>query len=198
MSVTSPLAHWLAAHIPLGSRVLDLGCGNGDLLAHLQTHNRITGYGIDIEFDNIKTCIQRGLAAYQGDIDEGLQEFGDQRFDYVILSQTLQQVKHPTRVLHEMLRVGQYGMVTFPNFAYWRNRWHLLQGVTPVTDALPYRWDNTPNIRVITLRDFQSMCQREGFQMRMLQPDGTTRSMGWRDNWQCEYGICCLSKGIAS
>jgi len=196
--MTPPLADWLASHIPVGSRVLDLGCGNGDLLAHLQTHNHITGYGIDIEFDNIKTCIKRGLAAYQGDIDEGLQEFGDQRFDYVVLSQTLQQVKHPTRVLHEMLRVGQYGMVTFPNFAYWRNRWQVCQGVTPVTAALPYRWDNTPNIRVITLLDFEAMCQREGFQMGMLQPDGTTRPMGWADNLRCEYGICRLSKGVAS
>ena len=196
--MSSPMAHWLASHIPLGSRVLDLGCGNGDLLAHLQTHKQITGYGIDIEFENIKTCIQRGLAAYQGDIDEGLQEFGDQRFDYVLLSQTLQQVKRPTKVLHEMLRVGRYGMVTFPNFGYWRNRWQLLQGITPVTHALPYRWDNTPNIRVITLLDFQAMCQREGFNMTMLQADGTTRSMGWLDNMRCEYGICCLSKGISS
>ena len=155
----------LIALVEPNSRVLDLGCGKGDVLQRLQDEKSVHGYGIDIEFDNILSCTKKNIAVFQGDIDEGLQEFGSHAFDYVILSQTLQQVKRPLFVLSEMLRVGKRGIVIFPNFAHWRIRFQLLFGLTPRTGALPYKWYNTPNIRVVTIQDFHAICKKKGFKI---------------------------------
>jgi len=161
-------ALWMSKLIDLvepQSRVLDLGCGKGDVLQRLQEEKSVHGYGIDIEFDNILRCTKKGIAVFQGDIDEGLKEFGGHAFDYVILSQTLQQVKLPLFVLSEMLRVGRRGIVIFPNFAHWRIRFQLFFGMTPRTGALPYHWYNTPNIRVVTIQDFHAICAQKGYRI---------------------------------
>lgn len=194
MTLHTAMLDRLFQHIPPGARVLDLGCGTGDALIRLQEKKHVSGYGIDIELPNIQACIKRGLAVYHGDIDEGLQELGSNRFDYAILSQTLQQVKHPIRVLSEMLRVAQYGLVTFPNFAHWKNRIQVMTGITPVTPALPYHWYNTPNIRVITILDFMRMCQSEQIEARVLRPNGTLTPLNSMDNLLSEYGFFRISK----
>ncbi len=148
-----------------GAKVLDLGCGTGELLETLFTKKGVKGYGIDINFENILACVKRGIPVYQGDIDEGLKGFSSQSYDYVILSQTIQQVHKPSFVLSEMLRVGKKGIIIFPNFAHWRIRLHLLQGRAPRTSTLPYNWYNTPNIRVITIQDFKRLCQKENIEI---------------------------------
>lgn len=148
-----------------GSRVLDLGCGKGELLELLQQRKKVQGYGVDISFDNVLECVKRGISVFQGNIDEGLPGFSDQSFDYVILSQTLQQVHKPLFVLSEMLRVGRMGIVTFPNFAYWKVRLQLLFGDVPRTRALPYEWYDTPNIRVISIKAFRRVCRAQSIRI---------------------------------
>jgi len=153
------LLHMLQV-IPDEARVLDLGCGDGELLSALKKLRQIKGYGIEIEFNNVLTCIQKGLSIYQGNLDEGLSGIPDQSYDFVILSQTLQEVLKPQLVIEEMLRVGKKAIVTFPNFGHWRLRSHLLfSGKTPKTNTLPYYWYNTPNIRFLTIKDFISFCK---------------------------------------
>lgn len=149
----------IAEFVEPNSRILDLGCGDGTLLAYLKQKKNVRGYGVEIDFDSVLKCIKRGIPVFQGNIDEGLQEFANASFDYVILSQTLQQVHKPLIVLSEMVRVGKKGLVTFPNFAYWRIRFQLFfRGVSPVTSAIPYHWYDTPNIRVITIKNFRELC----------------------------------------
>ncbi|MDA1354321.1 MAG: methionine biosynthesis protein MetW [bacterium] len=146
--------------IPEKSRVLDLGCGDGALLAALSTGKNTKGYGVEIDIANVKVCVANGLSVYQGNLIEALREFGTKRFDVVILSQTLQEVYDPIPVLEEMLRVGKKVIVTFPNFGHWKVRLQLLlSGSSPRTKQLPYEWYNTPNIRVITINDFRSLCK---------------------------------------
>jgi len=142
------------------SRVLDLGCGDGLLLQHLQTTKNVSGYGVEIEDCHIAPCLTNGVHVIQGNLDQGLAEFNDNSFDYVILSLTLQAMHNPAPLLDEMLRVGTEGIVTFPNFGHWKIRYSLgLHGVLPVTPSLPHQWYNTPNLRLCTLRDFERLCQ---------------------------------------
>ncbi|MDP1708902.1 MAG: methionine biosynthesis protein MetW [Gammaproteobacteria bacterium] len=146
-----------------GSRVLDLGCGDGTLLAHLHATRNISGYGLEIDGDNIAKCITAGVNVIQTDLDAGLSDFDADSFDYVILSQTLQAVYYPDRLLDEMLRVGREGIVTFPNFGHWQNRVQIaLGGHMPVSRNLPNDWYNTPNIHLCTLRDFERLCAKNG------------------------------------
>jgi methionine biosynthesis protein MetW len=148
--------------IPQNSRVLDLGCGNGELLAQLRKNKSVQGYGVEIDLTKIIDCINRDISVFHGNIDEGLKEFSDSSYDYVILSQTLQQVKKPLFVISEMLRVGKKVIVTFPNFGFWKIRTQLLiQGIAPISKELPYSWYNTPNIRVLTIKDFINLCKQE-------------------------------------
>jgi len=142
--------------VPQGARVLDLGCGDGALLARLRDDRGAVVRGVEIDLDNIARCIERDVPVYQSDLDEGLADIPTGRFDVVILSQTLQVVKRPRLVLSEMLRVGHRGVVSFPNFGYWRIRAALgLRGRMPVSDAIPYSWYDTPNIHHTTIADFR-------------------------------------------
>jgi methionine biosynthesis protein MetW len=136
-----------------GSRVLDLGCGNGELLSKLKQRRNVDARGVELDDRCVAECIRRGFTVFQGDIDEGLGDYADKSFDYVVLNQTLQVVHKPTLVIEEMLRVGKRAIVSFPNFGYFRIRWYLLtKGRMPKVDFLPSDWYNTPNIHLLTLR----------------------------------------------
>lgn len=144
------------------SSVLDLGCGEGDLLAWLRKHKRIRGRGVEIEGEKVRHAIARGVSVYQGDIDEGLTDYPDGSFDFVILSQTLQEMRFPLRLLREMLRVGNHAIVAFPNFGHWRVRIaHLTSGRAPRTKLFPYDWYESPNLHFLTIDDFVSLCKKE-------------------------------------
>lgn len=148
--------------IPAGSRVLDLGCGNGDLLASLRDTKQVSGYGLEIDPDNIALCIERGINVIEQDLDKGLGNFASDSFDVVVMTQALQAVEHPDQILQEMLRVGRQCIITFPNFGHWRCRWYLAsRGRMPVSEFLPYTWYNTPNIHFCTFRDFEALCQEQ-------------------------------------
>jgi len=144
-----------------GSRVLDLGCGDGTLLDYLKRERNVDGYGLEIDPDNIVACIQRGVSVIQSDLDAGLTDyFDDNSFDYVVMTQTLQAMHYPSRLLREMLRVGRQGIVTFPNFGHWQSRMQLaLGGHMPLSRALPNQWYDTPNIHLCTLKDFEQLCR---------------------------------------
>jgi methionine biosynthesis protein MetW len=146
----------IAAWIEPGSKVIDLGCGEGDLLQHLITCKGVQGTGIELNEEKVARCIEKGLSVLQGDINEEVHDYPGGRFDYVILSQTLQQVYKPDALIRAMLRIGRKGIVSFPNFSHWQIRLQLLlSGYAPVSRQLPYQWFDTPNIRVITLKDFR-------------------------------------------
>ncbi|GAB4350412.1 MAG: methionine biosynthesis protein MetW [Immundisolibacter sp.] len=158
------IAQWIRP----GSRVLDLGCGDGGLLAYLQAERAVTGYGVEIEIDRVVRCIERGVSVIQGDLDAGLADFDTGSFDYVIMSLTLQAVYFPARLLAEMLRVGREGIVAFPNFGHISCRLQLaFGGHMPVSAALPETWYETDNIRLCTIRDFERLCHTLG--IRILQ-----------------------------
>ena len=145
----------IAELVPAGSRVLDLGCGSGELLAHLRDHKGCTGYGIELADAGVLASAQRGIDVIQLNLEEGLALFDDKSFDVVLQLDTLQHLRHTENMLRETARVGRIGIVSFPNFAHWPNRLHVLTGRMPVTRALPYQWYDTPNIRVGTFADFE-------------------------------------------
>lgn len=151
------IAEWIAP----GSRVLDLGCGDGALLVELRRRLRVTGYGIEIDRDNIVRCLDAGVNVIHGNLDQGLEDFDDDSFDYVIMSQTLQAMRYPHLVIREMLRVGREGIVTLPNFGHWTCRLQILGGRMPVTRHLPSTWYETENIHMCTISDFEALCARE-------------------------------------
>ena len=155
----------IAELVPAGSRVLDLGCGNGELLAWLQRHKGCTGYGIEIADANVHACVQRGVNVIQLNLEEGLALFDDRSFDVVLQIDTLQHLRNTERMLRETARVGRIGIVAFPNFAHWPNRLHVMTGRMPVTRVLPYQWYDTPNIRVGTFADFEVLAGKCGLQV---------------------------------
>ena len=156
----------LIAHlVPAGSRVLDLGCGNGEMLAWLQHHKGCSGYGIELADANVHACVQRGVNVIQLNLEEGLALFDDASFDVVLQVDTLQHLRNTERMLRETARVGRIGIIAFPNFAHWPNRLHVLTGRMPVTRALPYQWYDTPNIRVGTFADFEVLAGKCGLQV---------------------------------
>ena len=150
-----------------GTHVLDLGCGDGTLLAHLQEKKNVQGYGIEIDVGQITRCIEKGVNVIEHNLDsKGLKTFADQQFDTVIMTQALQAVRKPDVMLEEMLRLGQQGIVTFPNFGYWRCRQYLLwHGRMPMSKTLPYTWYNTPNIHLCTFKDFEALCKSKGIKI---------------------------------
>ncbi len=151
--------------IDSGSTVLDLGCGDGTLLKMLKNKG-VHARGIDINQDNIVKCLEKGLSVIQGDIDEGLQEYPDKSYNYVILNQTLQSTEKPDFVIKEMLRVGEKVVVSFPNFAYWKVRFYLMfKGKMPKSRILPFQWYDTPNIHLLTIEDFHEFARNNGFKI---------------------------------
>jgi methionine biosynthesis protein MetW len=150
----------IARLVPEGSRVLDLGCGDGALLDYLQKNRQCTGYGVEIDDQNIQACIQRGVNVIQLNLDEGLAMFADQSFDVVLQIDTLQHLRNAEVMLRETVRVGQTGILAFPNFAHWPNRMSILTGRMPVTKRLPYEWYDTPNSRVGTYADFAQLAAK--------------------------------------
>ena len=160
----------IAELVPKGSRVLDLGCGSGELLAHLRDSRRCTGYGVEIADANVLACAQRGVNVIQLNLEEGLAMFADRSFDVVLQLDTMQHLRNTERMLRETARVGRVGIVSFPNFAHWPNRLHVLAGRMPVTKVLPYQWYDTPNIRVGTFADFEVLARKDG--LRILDAFG--------------------------
>jgi methionine biosynthesis protein MetW len=148
----------IAAWIPRGSSVLDLGCGDGSLLRYLRETREVQGYGVEISDANIAACIANNVNVIQSDLESGIADFENQSFDFVILSQTLQATRHTEALMNEIVRVGREGIVSFPNFGYWKNRLQVLLGNMPVSDELPYQWYDTPNVHLCTLDDFEFLC----------------------------------------
>jgi len=155
----------IADLVPSGSRVLDLGCGSGELLAWLQQHKGCSGYGVEIADANVLACVQRGVNVIQLNLEEGLALFEDRSFDVVLQLDTLQHLRNTERMLRETARVGRIGIVSFPNFAHWPNRLRVASGRMPVTKVLPFEWYDTPNIRVGTFADFEVLARKLGLQV---------------------------------
>lgn len=143
------------------SHVLDLGCGDGELLEALTSQKNCTGYGVEIDTDGVQAAIERGVNVIQADLEQGLAAFGDHSFDVIVLSQTIQAMQNTETILRELTRVARQAIVSFPNFGYWRNRLQIaLSGHMPVSERMPYQWYDTPNIHLCTLRDFEELCAR--------------------------------------
>ena len=159
-----PDFHVIGEIVEPGSRVLDLGCGEGELLAWLLENKNVTARGVEISPAQVRRAIGRGVSVFQGDIDEGLADYPDRAFDYVILSHTLQETRAPLDVLREMLRVGRRAIVSFPNFGHWFVRANMVvHGRAPRTKVFPYNWHNSPNIHFLTINDFEGTCREQGF-----------------------------------
>ena len=173
---------WIAP----GSRVLDLGCGDGTLLDYLQRNKSVSGYGLEINPEYIEECVRRGVNVIEQDLDEDrLGNFRDQTFDTVVMTQALQAVRRPDRAITEMLRLGREGIVTFPNFGYWRLRLHQLwSGRMPMSSTLPHTWYNTPNIHLCTVCDFEALCQEHQIRIQSRTVvDNAHRSRWYNRLW---------------
>ena len=194
----------VAAWIHPGARVLGLGCGEGDLLYYLKTQKGAACTGIEIDEARVAGCIERGLTVLQGDINEEVRDYPNDAFDYVVLSQTLQQIYEPADLIRSMLRIGKRAVVSFPNFSHWKIRSQLLfKGIAPVSRQLPYQWHNTPNIRVITIRDFRRYAGEVGFKILKevaIDTDQHVRSgkvISFLPNLRASYGIFLIGKESA-
>ena len=192
----------IASWIETGSRVLDLGCGEGDLLQFLKKNRGVVGTGIERVEAKVAQCIERGLSVLQGDINKEVLDYEDSTFDYVILSQTLQQVYDPANLIQSLLRIGKRGIVSFPNFSHWRIRLQLLlTGYAPITKQLPYEWYDTPNIRVITIKDFRKFSKEVGFNILKEVAINTQNHerrgniVKVHPNLRATYGIFLIGRG---
>ena len=185
----------IAELVPPGSRVLDLGCGKGELLAHLRDHRQCSGYGIEIADANVLACTQRGVDVIQLNLDEGLAMFDDASFDVVLQIDTLQHLRNAEVMLRETARVGRIGIVAFPNFAHWPNRISIARGRMPVTRRLPYQWYDTPNIRVGTFKDFEVLARKN--HLRVLDAFGLQngRDVRWLPNARASTAVFKFERG---
>lgn len=166
----------IAAWVRPYSSVLDLGCGDGLLLKYLKHARDIRGYGVDIEDDNVLACVKNGVNVIQSNLEDGLAGFDAGSFDHVILSQTLQAVRHTEEIVLELLRVGREGIVSFPNFGRWDQRLQVMRGRMPVSEALPYQWYNTPNVHLFTIHDFEAFCASHSIHvLERIVMDGSRR-----------------------
>jgi len=173
------IAGWVAPR----ATVLDLGCGDGALLRHLAQARDVHGYGVEISDANVLACVKAGVNIIQSNLEAGLAGFEDGAFDCVILSQTLQAMRHTEEIIAEMLRVGREAIVTFPNFGYWRHRWQVgIEGHMPVSTRLPYQWYNTPNIHLCTIVDFENFCRQRGIEIIARQVLHEGEEVRWLPN----------------
>ena len=196
-----PLLRWqddlIEERIPAGATVLDLGCGSGELLSELIERKRVHAQGVELDADAVFQCVARGVPVFQADLNQGLKGFPDDGFDYVILEETLQTLRRPDEVLREMLRVGRHGIVSFPNFAYWRVRLDLgIRGRMPVTEWLPHRWYDTPNIHLFTLQDFLDWSEVEGVRIveAYVLAEGKVRKLEPADNLHAEEALFVVER----
>jgi methionine biosynthesis protein MetW len=192
----SKLEHVVIAQwIDSGASVLDLGCGNGELLTYLTNQRKVHGQGIELSEQSIARCVAEGLSVYQQDLDIGLSEYADNSFDFVILNQTLQQVKKPDLVLTEAFRVGKKTIVGIPNFAFYKSRFHIFfKGRVPVTAALPFQWYDTPNLHFLSFADFQNYCKTRLVQIKDVFYTSNHRQVRFLPNLLAEYGFFLLTK----
>ncbi len=188
------IAHWVTP----GSRVLDLGCGDGAMLDFLQRHKQCRGYGVEIDDAKIPRCVQRGVNVIQQNLEEGLAMFADDAFDTVLCLSALQMMKHVEVVLRDIARVGREAIVSFPNFAHWPHRLALLTGRMPVSESLPYQWYDTPNLRCATIRDFEELAREVGLEVLecvALAEGG--RPVNFLPNWRGSLAVFRLRKRAA-
>lgn len=179
------IAQWIAP----GSRVLDLGCGDGTLLDHLQRTLNVKGVGVEISDDRVLACVKRGVHVIQQNLEDGLAMFDSQQFDTVVLSQTLQSMHNTEHILREMARVSGQGVVSFPNFGYWPHGWSILRGRMPVTGQMPYDWYNTPNIHLCTLADFERLAGKLKLQILERATFNDQREVSWLAGWRCTLAV---------
>lgn len=191
----------IASWIKPGSRVLDLGCGEGDLLFYLKQNKQVTGTGIEYRESKVAICIAKGLSVLQGDINEEVLDYQEGSFDFVILSQTLQQVYYPEKLLKSLLTIGKKVIVSFPNFSHWSIRLQVLfTGMAPKNEQLPYEWYNTPNIRVITLKDFRKFTREQGCRVLKEVAINTHHHntkghiVSFLQDWRATYGIFLIGR----
>lgn len=185
----------LAELVPQGSRVLDLGCGDGALLDYLQRHRGCRGYGVELDDNNVLACVRRGVQVLQLNLDQGLTLFEDQSFDVVLQIDTLQHLRNAETMLRETARVGRQGVVAFPNFAHWPNRLSILRGRMPVTRRLPYQWYDTPNIRVGTYRDFEALARKNDLRVTESFGIQDDRIVRWWPNARAATAVFRLQRG---
>jgi len=186
---------WILDRTPPGGRVLDIGCGDGELLSLLVREKAVRGTGIELSEECVLKAVQRGLSVHHGDIEEGLDDYGDDSFDLVLLSLTIQELGHPRRALKEAFRVGKKVLITFPNFANWRARWCLaVRGRAPLTPSLPYRWYEGPNRKFLTVTDWEELCREERWRTLDRAFLASGRKIRFLPNLRSEVALYLLEK----
>lgn len=179
------------------SRVLDLGCGDGTLLASLRANREVVGAGIEIDDERVIACVKRGVSVLQQNLEDGLAMFDDKQFDTVVLSQTLQSMRRTEHILREMSRVAHEGIVSFPNFGYWRYGMSILAGRMPVSGQMPYEWYNTPNIHLCTLKDFEILAGKLGIRILERATFNEARETNWLPGWRSTLAVYRIASAPA-
>ncbi|OXR49986.1 MULTISPECIES: methionine biosynthesis protein MetW [unclassified Pusillimonas] len=179
----------IAGWIEPGSRVLDLGCGDGTLLAYLRDHKKVDGAGVEFDDERVIASVRRGVRVIQQNLEDGLALFRDQQFDSVVLSQTLQSMHHTEHILREMARVARFGIVSFPNFGYWPHGLSILKGRMPVTGQMPYEWYNTPNIHLCTMKDFEDLAQQLGLKVTHVATFNRDKEINFLRGWRSTLAV---------